>query len=116
MPGKEKNHNSILVLINRRFFITCLLCFFSLACFTQDEVVEDDSTAAYVKDVGDVLKKIFKKKPDTTTKKKGNIAILPSLGYNPSFGFVFGAKVSVIRQFGVAENTALSTFGIEASH
>src|SRR5687767_1020635 len=100
MSGKKKFACIHPFYLNFRFIITCFLCFVSLACFTQD-VVSDDSTAAHVKDVGDVLKKLFKKKPDTTkTKKEGNIALLPSLGYNPSFGFVFGAKASVIRQFG----------------
>jgi hypothetical protein len=109
MPGKEK--------FSIKLIITGLLCSFSVACLAQDVVVADDSTASYVKDVGDVLKKLFNKKTDTTKKKKqGNIAILPSLGYNPSFGFVFGAKASVIRQFGEKENTNLSTFGLEASY
>ena len=100
-----------------RLIITCLLCSFSIACFSQDVVVEEDSTAAYVKDVGDILKKIFKKKEDSTkAKKQSNVAILPSLGYNPSFGFVFGAKASIIRQFGNKENTNLSTFGLEGSY
>lgn len=116
MRAKGKFPGTFSDSLKLRLIITCLLCSFSFAMQSQD-VAEKDSTAAHVKDVGDVLKKLFNKKPDTTkNKKKGSVALLPSLGYNPSFGFVFGAKASVIRQFGENENTDLSTFGLEASY
>ena len=77
-----------------------LLCFFSAATVAQD-VVAEDTIPPNVTDMGDILKKVFKKKTDTTsTKKQKNIALLPSIGYNPSFGFVIGAKVSAIKQYG----------------
>jgi hypothetical protein len=67
-----------------------------------------------VKDVGDVLKKLFNKKADTSnTKKARTLAILPSIGYNPSFGFVFGAKASSVKQLGQKETTDLSAVGLE---
>ncbi|MGZ5189514.1 MAG: BamA/TamA family outer membrane protein [Flavisolibacter sp.] len=116
MPGKKKIVYTVYVYLHFRFVITGLLCFFFMAVNAQD-VTTHDSTAVHVKDVGDVLRKLFNKKPDTTkSKKQSNVALLPSLGYNPSFGFVFGAKASVIRQFGQKENTDLSTFGLEASY
>jgi len=115
MPPKKKFRIPLHIYLNP-VFITCLLCYFSTAIYAQD-VVKADSTAANVKDAEDILKKLFKKKPDSTKhKKESNVALLPSLGYNPSFGFVFGAKVSVIRQFGDPSNTALSTFGLEGSY
>ena len=41
------------------------------------------------------------------------ISILPSIGYNPSFGVIIGAKLSAVKQYG-KENTNLSSFGLEA--
>jgi hypothetical protein len=38
---------------------------------------------------------------------------LPSIGYNPSFGVILGAKISAVKQYG-KENTDLSAFGLEA--
>jgi len=74
---------------------------------------QKDSTVP-VKDVGDILQKIFKKKPDTTkVTSKPSFVILPTLSYNPSFGFVIGAKVTGGKQFGSPENTIYSVFGLE---
>jgi hypothetical protein len=81
------------------------------------EVVSADSTAPNVVDGEDLLKKLFRIKPDSTkTKKPSNVALLPSIGYNPSFGFVFGAKISAIKQFGDGSTTDLSAFGLEGSY
>lgn len=113
MPG---NKIAILssVFLKPGLAIFCLLFCLSATTRAQDILV-NDSTDANVKDVGDVLRKWFNKKPDTSKVKKArNIAILPSLGYNPSFGFVIGAKASAIKQFGDASNTDLSAFGVEA--
>lgn len=67
------------------------------------------------KDIGDVLKSIFKKKNDTgKIAKPAGVAILPSFGYNPSFGFVIGAKVAAGLQKGDPVNTDYSTIGLEA--
>jgi hypothetical protein len=92
--------------------LTCLLCLLSFEILAQDVVSND--TLSDVTDVSDLLKKLFNKKSDSTKpKKQGGIAILPSLGYNPSFGFVIGAKASAIKQFGSKETTNLSAFGLE---
>ena len=113
MPGKKKCPIIFFTPSNPRVIIMCLLCFAFSATGAQD-VVAHDTVAPNVTDVGDFLKKLFKKKTDTTnTKKQKNIALLPSIGYNPSFGFVIGAKVSAIKQFGTKENTNLSSFGLE---
>jgi len=93
-----------------------LACLLSNSVYSQidQDVVVYDTAVTHIKDVGDILNKMFKKKADTTIKKKQKgFAILPSLGYNPSFGFVIGAKASSIRQFGDKSNTELSVFGIE---
>ena len=99
-----------------RLIATCLPVFFFTVCTAQD-YVPPDSVSAHVVDAQDVLKKMFKIKPDTTKPKQGqSMVLLPSLGYNPSNGFVFGAKVAIIRQYGQKENTDLSTFGLEGSY
>lgn len=116
MPGKNKftiqYFNSLIL----RFLIIGLLCSLSNVVYTQDaiDVVAQDTVAPHVTDASELLKKLFKKKEDTTkVKKTRGIAILPSIGYNPSFGFVIGAKVSAIREFGPRETTNLSAFGLE---
>ena len=78
-----------------------------------------DSAALQTKEVDayDVLRKIFgvrksvNAKPKTTT-----ISVLPSLSYNPSFGFIFGASLTGGRQFGNAENTEYSTVSMYGSY
>jgi hypothetical protein len=67
-----------------------------------------------VRDMADVFKSIFKKKSDTTKPKESSgVAILPSIGYNPSFGFVLGAKVAAGLQRGDTATTSYSTIGLE---
>jgi hypothetical protein len=81
-----------------------------------------DSTAAkkdsvHEVDITDILKKIFKKKErDDSTKKPSGFAILPSLGYNPSFGFIIGAKLSGGLQIGHPENTDYSVVSLEGMY
>jgi hypothetical protein len=92
-----------------------LLCLFPAATNAQEPVT--DNKLISVRDIADVIGQLFKKKPDTSTitaAPKRSISILPSLGYNPSYGFVFGAKASIIRQFGDASTTDLSAAGLEA--
>jgi len=94
--------------------IVWLLFSFSATVNAQD-VVPDDTTSSDVKDLGDMVRQVLNKKPDSTKAKSSKgIAVLPSLGYNPSFGFVIGGKASAIRQFGKKEDTDLSAFGLEA--
>jgi len=114
MPASKKN-----IYISYRFLITacavgCLL-FFSASANAQQTTGGENSLIP-VNDLGDLFKRVFNKKEDTTKapKKKRAMTILPSIGYNPSFGFVIGAKISAIKQFGVPENTNLSSFGLEA--
>lgn len=66
-----------------------------------------------VVDVTDILRKIFKKEAKEEDHKKTAIAILPTLSYNPSFGFIIGGKVSGGKQFGNPANTNYSVFTLE---
>jgi hypothetical protein len=100
-----------------RFFITacavgCLL-FFSASVNAQQTTAGDNSLIP-MSDLGDLIKRVLNKKVDTTkAPKKSGMTILPSIGYNPSFGFVIGAKISSIKQYGAPGNTSLSSFGLE---
>ncbi len=68
-----------------------------------------------VRDLGDVIRSVLRKQPDTTRHPaKHRYALLPSFGYNPSFGFVIGAKMSGGMHRGNPATTHLSTFAIEA--
>jgi Omp85 superfamily domain len=103
--------------LNKRHFIFCFaiiffLCFFSVAVLSQQTGVQ--TSLIPVQDVGDVIRTIFKKEKDSTkVKKPSTVSILPSIGYNPSFGVIVGAKISAVKQYG-KENTDLSAFGLEA--
>src|SRR5687768_2730678 len=104
------------IFINR-FFISWVVlfffpCFFSFTLYSQQPGVE--SSLIPIQDVGDVIRAIFNKKKDSTkVKEPSTVSILPSIGYNPSFGVVLGAKLSAVKQYG-KENTDLSAFGLEA--
>lgn len=68
-----------------------------------------------ITDLGDFIRMVLKKPVDTAkANEPQKAAILPSIGYNPSFGFVLGAKLSAIAQYGDPANTNLSSYGMEA--
>ena len=66
-----------------------------------------------VVDVTDILRKLFKKEAAEADQKKTAFAILPTISYNPSFGFIIGGKVSGGKQFGDPANTNYSVFTLE---
>ena len=93
--------------------VTGLLFFLSAVADAQEPAVRNDNLIP-ITDVGDFVRRVFKKEVDTAKAvKPAKMTILPSIGYNPSFGFVIGAKISAIKQLGVPENTSLSSFGLE---
>jgi len=66
-------------------------------------------------DFSDVIQQLFKTKPKPAAKvSASSIALLPVLGYNPSFGFVFGAKVNIGKQLGDPGNTNYSIYSLNA--
>jgi outer membrane protein assembly factor BamA len=103
--------------LHKRDFIFCFVviffqCFFSLPLLSQQTGMQ--TSLIPVQDVGDIIRKIFNKEKDSTkVKKQSTVSILPSIGYNPSFGVILGAKISAVKQYG-KENTDLSAFGLEA--
>jgi len=103
--------------LNKRHFIFCFAiiffqCVFSVVAHAQQTGMQ--TTLVPIQDVGDIIRKLFNKEKDSTkVKKPSTVSILPSIGYNPSFGVVLGAKISAVKQYG-KENTDLSAFGLEA--
>ena len=96
------------------FILTSLLCCFSVSLHAQQPVGGDPSLIS-MRDLGDLYRIVFHKKVDSSKVTKSRpFALLPSIGYNPSFGFIIGAKISAIKKMGKDENTALSSFGLEA--
>ncbi len=110
---------------NRSAIITSKLCILFFTIFSVLTTFSDTLNAQSIRngndgstpvvDLGDFVKKVFQKKVDTSkAPESNNIAILPSLGYNPSFGFVIGVKASAIKNFGKEKSSVLSAFSLEA--
>ncbi|MGY0036964.1 hypothetical protein [Pedobacter sp. NJ-S-72] len=95
-----------------RYFLSALLLFLGTSCalIAQEKLPLKDTVAQ--QDVSDIFKILFKKnkKPDTTFKKTSSLAILPSIGYTPSTGFMFGADVSITKIFGAPKKQQLYLF------
>ena len=97
----------------RSVYLLILNMLLSSLSQAQDTTLKSDSVP--VEDLGDFARRILHKKVDSAkAAKKSNLAILPSVGYNPSLGFLIGAKMSGLKQLGDPENTRLSSFGLEA--
>ncbi|QNK63791.1 BamA/TamA family outer membrane protein [Pedobacter sp. PAMC26386] len=101
----------------RRYFLSALLVSLTMSCvlYAQEKPPLKDTVAQ--QDINDLIKILFKKnkKPDTTLKKISNFALLPSIGYTPSTGFMFGAEVTNTRIFGDPKTTTLSIFDVFAA-
>ena len=66
-------------------------------------------------DVGDIWRSVFRKKEGKGKSKKTDIAILPTVSYNPSFGLLLGGSIDAGAVFGNGPETIYSTFGLSAS-
>lgn len=89
-------------------------CFFTFNLRAQQSEAKVDTLLAS-KDIGEVVRSFLKKSKTSTEKTKTRgLAILPSFGYNPSFGFVAGAKIAGGEQLGNPLNTGYSIIGLEA--
>ena len=95
-------------------FIFLFMILSSPSLFSQDTSFAKQDTIKEV-DVTDILRKIFNRsEPQPKQPSKVNFAILPTLSYNPSFGFIFGGKLTGGKQFGDPTRTDLSVFALEA--
>jgi len=67
-------------------------------------------------DVGDIWRSIFRKKEQLEKKPgKTDMAILPTISYNPSFGLLIGGSIDAGTVLGKNQTTIYSTFGLSAS-
>src|SRR5690349_1475334 len=83
----------------------------------QADTTHIEDPLAKQTDIADVAKKIFKKPPkEKPPEGKTSIALLPVLGYNPSFGFNIGLNLMAGKQFGLKTNTIYSVFNISFSY
>lgn len=73
----------------------------------------DSAALAGQVDVRDVIQHVFKLRP-SPNKQTRTIAILPSLGYNPSMGGIFGANITAGKFLGPSQSTTFSTLLVGA--
>jgi outer membrane protein assembly factor BamA len=100
-----------------RFFLTVypVVCLLLFPILVNAQDTTSKSNLVPVEDIGDFARRILHKKVDSAkAANKKKVAILPSIGYNPSLGFFIGAKIAGVKQLGDPENTKLSAFGMEA--
>jgi outer membrane protein assembly factor BamA len=81
----------------------------------QDDSLHAQELAAQ-KDISDVARSILKKEPKKQKEEAASIALLPVLGYNPSFGFNIGINIMAGKQFGHRSNTIYSVFNVSFSY
>lgn len=94
--------NFFLILYMRIMLFICLLCFsFHSNCFAQKTKSGDTV------DISLLVSKALKK--DTKAKGSSGLAILPSLGYNPSMGLMIGANATASLHLGESSSTRLSS-------
>jgi len=94
-----------------RFCRFLLLLF--LVCKTIFAGAENPPTDSLnkTKDLQDVIRSVFKaKKYSDTTQSHSNLTLLPSVGYNPSYGLEFGIVLAGGNNHGDPANTTFSIF------
>ena len=102
-----------------RLFIFCLLLVGNSVCMkmqAQADSLHSNEQLDQQTDVTDVIRDIFNKKPKEKSANQTSIALLPVLGYNPSFGFNIGVNLMAGKQFGLKSNTIYSVFNISFSY
>ncbi|MEN9684603.1 MAG: hypothetical protein RLZZ28_389 [Bacteroidota bacterium] len=85
-----------------------LIAYKPIRVFSQDS----DSVLAKQFDLADLSKKLFAKPQKKQEKKASTVAMLPSIGYNPSIGFQLGLNVSGGFYLGKPKTTTMSVFSI----
>jgi len=70
---------------------------------------------AQQKDLMDVIRNIFNKKPSPPKNKLSSTAVLPAIGYNPSIGFLLGINFVRSSYYGDPSNTKLSVAQLDVS-
>ena len=83
--------------------------------FAQDDSSFHKNELVKPVDVGDVWRSIFNTKEKPRKSKKTDLAILPTVSYNPSFGLLLGGSIDAGKILGKNQKTIYSTFGVSAS-
>lgn len=86
----------------------CLLCVLQLCGFIVVNAQEKISPKET--DVTDIIRKLFKKDSSKIKKEPSTIAFLPSVGYNPSYGFQLGVNITGGKYYGKKDSAILSIF------
>src|SRR4030095_14489769 len=94
------------------FFLCC-----SISLFAQDSttVASAYDSLAQQKDLMDVIRKIFNKKPSPPKDQLSSTAVLPAIGYNPSIGFLLGINFVRSSYHGDPSKTKLSVGQFDVS-
>jgi len=97
-----------------------ICCAVLIACTCLKMQAQEDSAqilpVSQQKDFTDLVRGILKKEPKPPKEEGASIALLPVLGYNPSFGFNIGVNVMAGKQFGSKSNTIYSVFNLTFSY
>lgn len=102
----------------RLLLIYCILIMSNSVCMklqAQEDSLQVQDETAQQTDVSDVFRKVFNKKPKEKS-EGASVALLPVLGYNPSFGFNVGINIMAGKQFGLKTNTIYSVFNLTFSY
>ena len=87
-----------------------LFCLFNQLVFAGVKKQPVDSLYK-TKDIQDIIRSFFKiKSYSDTAQSHSNLSLLPSIGYNPSYGLEFGIILSGGKTFGDPANTTFSIF------
>lgn len=103
--------------LTKQVIVLITFMFVSRSSATAQDSAAHNKDSVQQVDVMDIIARIFKKEKKVKIELKSPaIAILPSLGYNPSFGFIIGAKITGGKQFGDPSNTNYSVFALEGMY
>jgi outer membrane protein assembly factor BamA len=87
-----------------------LFCLFNQVLSANAKKLPVDSLYK-TRDMQDVINSLFKRKSyNDTAGSHSNLSLLPSIGYNPSYGLEFGIIVSGGKNYGDPANTTFSIF------
>jgi Omp85 superfamily domain len=86
-----------------RFLLFWFICIISSSLIQAQQTQSIDTT-----DINKIVGRILKTKPKPDSKKSG-LALLPSISYNPSMGFLIGANITASMFIGDPKTTRMST-------
>jgi len=105
----------------RAFAIIILLLAPFLACAQEEDAIPETPKitgldTAGVKDLPDLFLKLTKNQKNREPKVNSSLALLPGIGYNPSYGFLFGANIVKTSYKGDPAHTKVSVAQLDVSY